>query len=149
MNLGQLVALENGVDQQNVLLLRHGNRKVESLLQAGGTIEEYTLVQPTGSKYDFHAANKPPIQIVVVIVNDAVFAVYHIMDVEAEGTTRNLTSPAFALWDIEQGYPELNAKRFSAEVLSSRSLGRAVVGWRSKRNAVARYGSSLYGSVEI
>ena len=78
MNLASAVARESGVAVKQVMLLRHANGKVAALFRAGGQIEEYTLVQPTDSKYDFRATGRPPIKVVAVIVNDHVFALYEI-----------------------------------------------------------------------
>ena len=55
MNLASLVAKEVGVDPQHVLLLRHSNKSVAALEREGASIEEYTLVQPTDSRYDYFA----------------------------------------------------------------------------------------------
>jgi len=150
MDLGHLVAGEVGVDPQCVLLLRHSNKKTAALRQADcDIVHDYTLVQPTNSKYDFYAADKLPIQVVVVIVDDAVYAVYRITGVKRTGTTRSLTSPAYNRFDIEQGYEERYAKEFSAEQFQSKVLKRKVIGWTSPRNAVARYGGRLFDSVTV
>lgn len=95
MHLATTVAAEAQVDPQAVMLLRHGNRKTAALLRAGGTLEEYTLVQVKDSKYDFSALGKPPIVVVVAIVNDKVHFVYRIEGVDPTGTTRSLTSAGF------------------------------------------------------
>ncbi len=151
MNLASTIAAELGIDPQSLLLLRHGNRKTAALRKAGASIEEYTLVQPTDSKYDFSVSriNEPPLQAVAVIVDDKVHAVYKIVGVEKVGTTRSLTSAAFSRFDIEAGYPEKPAKRFAATECSSRTLHRPISGWTSPRNAVARYGSKMFDSVEV
>ena len=36
-----------------IMLLRHSNTTVAQLLDSGSTIEEYTEVQPIGSRYDY------------------------------------------------------------------------------------------------
>ena len=150
MNLGHLVASEVGIHPQHVLLLRHSNKKVADLRQAKCDIgHDYTLVQPTNSKYDYYSADKPAIQVVVVIVDDAVYAVYRITGVQRTGTTRSLTSQAYNQFDIEQGYEERDAKEFSAVKVESKVLKHNVVGWTSPRNAVARYGGRLFDKVEI
>ena len=150
MNLGHLVARELGVDPQHVLLLRHSNRKVAALRRAGCDIEhDYTLVQPTDTKYDFRAAEKLPIEVVVVIVDDAIYAIFQITGVNRTGSTRTLTSPQYNQFDIEQGYRERDAKEFSAVKIESKLLNRKVFGWTSPRNAVARYGCRLFENVAI
>lgn len=149
MNLARLIADETNSQLDQIMLLRHSNSKTKGLLQAGATIEEYTLVQPTNSKYDFLADGKPPIQVVVAIVNERVHAVYKIAGVERVGTTRTLVSGNFRQFDIQQGYPELPAKLFRAEQLSSAWLGQSIRGWTSPRNAVARNGTRLFDRVEV
>ena len=148
MNLARTVAAEAKVDSQFVMLLRHGNVKTAALRRAGGTLEEYTLVQPLNSRYDYLAEGRPPISIVVAIVDDKVHFVYRILGVEKTGTTRSLTSRGFNRFDQAAGYPELPARPFNAEPIASRTLNRLVTGWASPRNAVARYGSKAHDSVE-
>lgn len=88
MNLGHSVARELGVDPQRILLLRHSNKMIAALRRAKCDIDhDYTLVQPIDSKYDFLATAKPPIQVVVVIVDDAIYAIYRITGVKRTGTT--------------------------------------------------------------
>lgn len=150
MNLAYTVASEVGVDPQNVLLLRHSNRKVSVLRKMKCDLEhDYTLVQPTDSKYDFYAAGKPPTKIVVVIVDDAVYAVYSISGIKRTGTMRSLTSPAYNFFYIQEGNPDSEAKEFSAVKLNSKTLQCKVTGWTSPRNAVARYGGRLFENVCI
>ena len=151
MNLAALVAKEVGVDPQNVMLLRHSNSRVAALLREGASIEEFTLVQPIDSRYDFLASGRIPIRIVIAIVNDHVHAIYRIDGVEDEnGTTQSLTSPAYARFDIKQGYLPRPAKRYCAmRIEHSRSLGQAVRGWTSPRTPVARYGEKLHKGVEV
>jgi hypothetical protein len=150
MNLGYLVACELGVDPQHVLLLRHSNKKIAALRRAGCDIEhDYTLVQPTDSKYDFRATEKTQIEVVVVIVDDAIYAIFQITGVNRTGTTRTLTSPQYNLFDMEQGYRERDAKEFSAVKIESKYLKHKVIGWTSPRNAVARYGGLLFENVAI
>ena len=150
MNLAQTISSELGIDHRSLLLLRHGNTKTNALRKAGASLEEYTLVQPTGSKYDFSASktNMPAVLAVAVIVNDRVYAVYKITGVEKIGTTRSLTSAAFNRFDIDAGYPEKPAKKFAAKAFESRTLNHPITGWTSPRNAVARYGSKIFDSVE-
>jgi hypothetical protein len=149
MNLARLIAAEANVDPQDVLLLRHSNTRIEGLKRAGGTIEEYSLVQPTDTRYDFIPDGKTPIKVVATVVSDKVHAVYRILGIEKTGTTRSLTSLGFRRFDIELNYPERNAKRFSAEVLQSTATGKFVTGWTNPRSAVARYGGKLFETVEI
>ena len=111
-------------------------------------MEEYTLVQPTNSKYDYLAEGRTPISVVVAIVDDKVHFVYRILGVEKTGTTRSLTSLGFNRFDQAAGYAERPARLFKAEPISSRAFGRTITGWASPRNAVARYGTKTFDSVE-
>ena len=147
MQLAGAVAKETGVAPEHIMLLRHANGKVAALLRAGASIEEYTLVQPTDSTYDFLATNRTPVQVVAVVVNDSVHALYKITGVERTGTTHSLTSAAFVRFDKAMGFKPHPAKRFSAVELPCTFLGRAVLHWSSPRNPVARFGTKLFRRV--
>jgi len=149
MNLGTLIANEANVQPEEVMLLRHGNTQVRLLEQYGATIEEYTLIQPTDSKYDFWADGRPQINVVVVVVDDHVNIVYRILGFRDDGTTHTFGSDNFHQMDIAQGYPAYPARFFAAEPIASVSLGRPVSGWTAPRHPVARYGHQLFGSVEV
>lgn len=150
MNLGYTVADEVGVDPQNVVLLRHSNRKVSALRKMKCDLEhDYTLVQPTDSKYDFYAAGKPLAKVLVVIIDDAVYAVYSIAGIKCTGTIRSLTSPAYNRFYAQEGYADCEAREFTAVKLESMTLNSKVIGWTSPRNAVARYGGSLFENVRV
>ena len=144
MSLGHAVAHEQHVRPDQVLLLRHSNSKVKSLLAAGGKVSEYTSVQPTDSIYDFLATGRPDIEVIAVIVNDHLHGVFRVDGVEKVGTTRTLVSQAFRDWDAALGYPERPARRFLLAELPSKYKGRAVVGWSSPRHPVARYGHRMF-----
>ena len=149
MNLGKLISRESNVAPEHIMLLRHSNTLLPALLNAGGTIEEYTLVQPSNSRYDFHADGKPQINVVAVIVNDVVHVVYRILGVERHGTTRTLVSPKFQRFDVAHKFPERDAKLFTAEEIQSTAVTRPIRGWTSPRTPVARFGGILFESVEI
>ncbi len=53
MKLAELVMKEAGVAPEAIMLLRHGNELVATLLRFGSTIDQLTDVQPIGSKYDY------------------------------------------------------------------------------------------------
>ncbi|NMF96004.1 hypothetical protein GPA27_01160 [Aromatoleum toluolicum] len=149
MNLGKLISRELNVGPEHIMLLRHSNTLLPALLNAGGTIEEYTLVQPSNSRYDFHADGKPQIDVVAVIVSDLVHVVYRILGVERHGTTRTLVSPHFQRFDVAHKFPERDAKLFAAEEIQSTAVTRPIRGWTSPRTPVARFGGLLFESVEI
>ncbi len=149
MNLANLIAREANVQLDEVMLLRHGNSITQELHQHGGTIEEYTLIQPANTKYDFLAAGKPPIEVVVVIVNDCVNTVYRILGVQGIGTTHTLGTRNLIQFNIAKGYSVLPAKFFIAEQLPSAYLGRPVHGWTCPRTPVARHGGRVFDRIEI
>jgi predicted HNH restriction endonuclease len=150
MKLYEVIRRETGVHPEKIMLLRHSNGRVILLLEHGAQLlEEYTLVQPINSKYDFLAEKKLPIEIVAVIVYDKVHAIYRIQGVEKLGTTYSLVSPAHRELTIKWGYIELPAKAFKAIKMQSCSIGLPVSGWTSPRRAVARYGDKLFESTQI
>lgn len=150
MILATLIATEADVDAGKVMLLRHSNNIVKKLLERGSSVEEYTFTQPTGSKYDYTDPTKPPIEVVVVIVNDEVYGVYRVLGVEREGTTYSLTSEAHKDFDVERGISERDAKRFRMEQVPSASIGRPVTGWEGRsRTPVQRSDGSFFWSIEV
>jgi len=137
-SLAQRIAWEAGVALDRVMLLRHSNARLSELKKRGGlteeyVIEEYTRVQPTGSKYDYARAGAPPIKVLAVIVEDRVRAVYRIIGIEAEGTTYSLVSSVHKQIDIDRKRPEKPAKKFCMTRLESVSVDRAVQGWDGSR----------------
>lgn len=150
MILAELIASETGVALENVMLLRHSNQIIEALLRRGSSIEEYTRLQPVGSKYDYTDSSKPLIKAVVVIVHDSVWGVYRVLGVEREGTTYDLSSEAHRSFDIERGAYERPAKLFRMELISSSSLGHVVIGWEGKsRTPVQRYDGGFFRSITV
>lgn len=147
--LAYALAKEFGVAPRQVMLLRHFKGKVDAIRRAHARLDEFTLTQPTGTPYDFLARDRPPIDILGVIVDDHVLAVYRILGVESEGSNRVITSASFRALDGAMRYPERQVRRFAAEQLSSVFDGHAIVGWSSPRSAVARCGGKLFESVRI
>lgn len=78
MSLAQHVAEEFGVPLDEVMLLRHSNQTVGKLLASGGSVEEYTFTQPTGSVYDYAHPAKHAISLVIVIVQDHIYGIYRV-----------------------------------------------------------------------
>lgn len=142
MRLVDLIRQETGAEFSQIMLLRHGNDKVEKLEKLGGTIEEYTHTQPTGSSYDFLASNKAAIHYVVVIVRDEVYGLYHVEGIEVEGTHGAVaTKPYLAflrkVHKLRAQVNDLPARRFNLKQIHSAAIGANVTGWKG-RNAVAR-----------
>lgn len=150
MVLAELVAREANVALDEVMLLRHSNKNVKQLLAQGGSVEDYTFVQPVGSKYDYLNPEKDPIAVVVVIVNDAVYGVYRVRGVLEEGTTYSLASDAHVSFDVARNRPSRPAKRFDMIQLQSASLGLLITGWENRsRTTVQRSGGGFFQEVKV
>lgn len=150
MELAFAVAAITGVSRERVMLLRHSNNSVDLLLAHGGTIEEYTAVQPTGSKYDYLDPTRAPVEAVVVIVKDCVRGVYRVLGVEKEGTTFSLTSAAHRRFDEARSKPERPARRYRLEVFTTPLIGAPVRGWeRRSRTTVQRSDGGFFADIEV
>lgn len=148
--LAELVAAEHNVPLGEVMLLRHSDQRIRELLAAGATVEDYTFTQPIGSRYDYAAPDRPPVTLVVVIVEDRVYGVYRMGGVELEGTTYSLTSEAHQSVDIRHGKPARPARRFVMTPLQSGSLGANVRGWeRRARTPVQRLGDGFFHEISV
>lgn len=132
MRLVDLVRRETGAQYSEIMLLRHSNDSISKLLACGATVEEYTAMQPTGSKWDFWAEGKLPIDVVAVIVEKSLYGVFRILGVEAVGTTFSISSSAHRRFDIERGKSERPARRFSLQRVPTPADSLAVTGWERK-----------------
>lgn len=150
MVLASIVAREAGVLPGRVMLLRHSTSSVQDILARGGSLKEYTSVQPTGSKYDYLDQDKAAVEVVVVIVDDAVHGVFRILGVKQEGTTYSLVSDILRQRDRERGKPERPARRFEMEPIPSVTIGRPVRGWeRRTRTPVQRSDGGFFWEIEV
>lgn len=150
VSLAELIASEAGVALDRVMLLRHSNARLSELKKRGGSIEEYTRVQPTGSKYDYALPGAPPIAVLAVIVDDVVHAVYRITGIEAEGTTYSLVSSVHRQIDIDRGRRERPAKKFRMARIDSLSVGQTVRGWENRsRTPVQRSNGSFFLEISV
>lgn len=133
MRLVDVIHQETGVPLEQIVLLRHFNR-IDRLIELGGSVEEFTYLQPTGTKWDFWADGKPPAQVVVVVVHDRVFGVYRILGIEAEGTLKSLASDSHRQFDVEDDRWKADrpARRFSLAPIRSAASGRNVAGWAGR-----------------
>ncbi|WP_234987687.1 HNH endonuclease [Novilysobacter spongiicola] len=148
--MAELVARELDVPPEDIMLLRHSSESVKKLLATGGTVEDYTYTQPTGSAYDYHHPDKTPIKVVVVIVRDRVYGVFKVLGVEREGTTYSLTSAAHRRFDIERGKPPRPAKRFSMLPVHTAYADLTVQGWEGRsRTAVQRSDGSFFLEIVV
>lgn len=150
MELALAAASAGGVSPSSVMLLRHSDQTIGQLLRAGGTIDEYTAVQPIGSKYDYFDAAQSPVSVVVVIVNDHVHGVFRVLGVEREGTTYSLTSAAHRRFDEVRGKKERPARRYTLDEIPTQLKGAAVRGWKSReRTAVQRSSGGFFHEIEV
>ena len=149
MRLSELISRETGVGYDHIMFLRHSNENIRALQGRGGSVEEYTVVQPTDTRYDLLHPKKPPVHVLVVIVHDRVSQVYKIEGVDREGTTYTLVSGANRMFDIERKRREKPARRYLVSVLPSKATGRPISGWTSPRVAVARHGGRLFEQVTV
>ncbi len=155
MKLGELVAGENNVPLEAVMLLRHGNDSVAHIRRCRSTVEEFTAIQPINSKYDFIRPDLPRIVVVAVITDDEVHGVYRVDGVEAEGTYYELGGEAYKRFDIERRVDEpkravLRCRRFVLQHLASVATGLPVVGWEGRaRTPTQRYDSGFFNEVEV
>lgn len=149
-SLAELVASEFDVPLEDIMLLRHSSESVKKLLATGGTVDEYTYTQPTGSAYDYHHPNKAPVKFVVVIVRDHVYGVFRVIGVEREGTTYSLMPAAHRRFDIERGKPPRPAKRFSMQPMHTAYSDLRVHGWEGRsRTAVQRSDGSFFLEIAV
>lgn len=150
MVLADFVAREAGVSIDKIMLLRHSNANVDELLKRGSSIEEYTILQPIGSKYDYADPSKPTIEVVVVIVHDTVWGVYRVLGVEHEGTTYGLASAAHRNFDIERGAYDRPARLFKVELIPSTTIGHPITGWEGRtRTTVQRFDGGFFREVRV
>lgn len=155
MKLAELVSREAGCSLAQIMLLRHSNESVAHIRRCGATVEEYTAIQPVGSKYDFFHPAFPPTAIVAVIVDDLVFGIYRVLGVEAAGRYGELGSDAYRRFDLERMRSEqkratLTCHRFTLQPLASTSIGLPVSGWKGRtRTPVQRQGSGFFDEIEV
>lgn len=150
MKLAELVAAEAGVSLDAVMLLRHSNESIRFLERCGASIEEYTSLQPVGSKYDYFREAARPIHVVVVIVYDHVYGVFRIDGVLKTGPSYEIVSPEYVEFDRQRDKPERLCHLFQLEGIASSALGKAVRGWEGRtRTPVQRSADSFFSSVEV
>lgn len=150
MKLVDLLASEFGVDLNRLMLLRHSTGSVEDLRKSGSTILEYTAIQPIDTTYDYYCAGRPPVEIVAVISEDRVTAVFRILGVRSVGTNYSLGSDAYRHFDTSRGKPEIAAKAFDLEPLESITIGLPITGWeRRQRTTVQRADGTFFHEIAV
>lgn len=149
--LADTVSQETGIPIQQILLLRHSSENIRGLLRLGGTVEEYTALQPVDSKYDFLHATKGRTRAVVVIVHDYVYEVYEVTGVEAEGSAYSLASAAHHEFDLARDRPDRHVRRFRLVPLLSRVVGQPIRGWEGSRTRtpVQRSDGAFFEEIEV
>lgn len=148
--LAAAVSRDTGVSAEQILLLRHASGNVRELLRTGGTVEEYTALQPIGSRYDFLDPARRPVRVVVVVVYGAVYDVYEVVGVEREGWTHNLASPPHRAFDQARDRDNRRARLFHLVPLPSRVVGQPVHGWdRRARIPVQRWGDAFFHEITV
>lgn len=150
VKLAEFVANEHGVALENVMLLRHSDRAVKELRDAGGTVKEYTFMQPISSSYDYRHPNHPPVYLLVVVVHDRVYGVFKVLGVDAEGDTYSLSSAGHQQFDKTREKPPRPARRFQMEHVQSATQNVIVHGWEHRqRTAVQRASGGFFGEISI
>jgi hypothetical protein len=108
--LAATVSQATGVALREILLLRHAPETIRALLKRGGSVKEYTALQPTDTRYDWRHRERTPDRVLVVVVDDRVYEIYEVTGVQAEGTTYSLASAAHRATDDADNKPERPAK---------------------------------------
>jgi len=129
MRLADLVQKETGVDFSQIMLLRHGNKRTQQLLDLGGEVNEYTALQIIDSKYDYV---KYGVKVVVAVAFDKVFGVFRVDGIDKTGTTHAIASDAFRKFCIACRQPALPAHLFKLKKCDSAADGKLVTGWEGK-----------------
>jgi hypothetical protein len=150
VGLAAAVSHDTGVAVREILLLRHAPLTIRALLKRGGTVQEYTALQPTDTRYDFRHRERSADRLLVVVVDDRVYEVYEVTGVAAEGTTYSLASPEHRATDVADNKPERPAKLFELAPVASRVVGQPVRGWAGReRTTVQRAGERFFGEIEV
>ena len=132
------------------MFLRHGNDSVAELRRCGATVEEFAAIQPIASKYDYFHPRKPRISCVVVIVEDHVYGVFRVLEIEASGPKYTVAGEAYRRFDSKRGDPSSKCHRFALQRLSSVATGLPVHGWEGRtRTPVQRNGNAFFSLVDV
>lgn len=150
MKLSTLIEKETSIEKKHIMFLRHANHKIAKLRKFGSSVEDYTFVQSSGTKYDYLHDNDNPIKIVVAIADDHIYGVFKITGVEKEGTSYELTSKAHHKYlDLQKNGNEL-AKKFKMEQLKSISTGKRIFGWEGReRTTIQKSNGGFFDKLEI
>ncbi len=132
------------------MLLRHSNESTRLLSECGASIEEYTAIQPVGTKYDYFRDPEHPMKAVIVIVEDHVYAVFRVAGVLRSGTNFEVASPEYAEFDRRRDKASRNCHYFRLEQIPVSAVGRCIHGWEGRtRTPVQRIGDSFFNQIEV
>lgn len=156
MQLVQAVRQKTGVDFPQIMLLRNANWRADGLLARGGSMEEWISIKTKNTRFDYRAADKPPIDVVVVIVRDhdrgrdCVFGVRRVLGIQAEGTPSSLATETLRQSYVECGLEDAPARKFTIESFESELDGAPITGWEGKEIAAAlRSEGKLFWEIEV
>lgn len=141
---------ETGVGEPHIMLTRLF-KKIADLIESGGKFEEFMFAQKKNSKYDFLADGKPPIEVVVVVVEERVFGVYRIHGIEAEGSYGTFWSEPLRRFNAEREgpNPEEWARQYRYSKLHSHAEGLLVEGWERPRIPIFRHGDEWFKKILV
>jgi hypothetical protein len=149
--LADQISAETGVAADRVAFIRHSTERIRMLAKFDATIEEYTAVQPVGSKYDFTDPDKAPVSVIVVVVEDKVHAAYRLMGVDSTGPSKEISSPKFLSFLQSSGKASRHCHKFQLTKLRSNVEGLPVVGWEGgrSRTPVQRANGSFFSEIMV
>lgn len=150
VQLVKSISTETDVPVKQILLLRHSTDSLKVLKKYGATIEEYTAVQPVGSKYDFYRDPNNQSRIVVVIVDDEIYGAFKVRGIKKTGNSYDLASNQYILFDKHRGKPPRQCHFFDLKVIPISTAGQKITGWEGRsRIPVQRYGDKFFLEVSI
>ena len=150
MQLVEVVSHETGITAEKIVLLRHSTDSVRVLRKCGATVEEYTALQPVGTKYDFYRNPANLNQIVVAIVEDHVYGVFKINGIARTGSNYDLASVEYILFDKSREKPPRHCHYFNLEAIPTSVIGQRVSGWETRtRTPVQRHGDSFFHEILV
>jgi len=119
---------------------------MDLLTSLGGSVENYTLIQPTTSRYNFLSYKA-----LCVVVYDKVHSIYLIEGIEKEGMTWDLIDKGNLEMDKINHKSSRPAVQYKATRLQNSPIdGMEVIGWKSAGiQPVAKYGAPLFNKLSV
>ncbi len=150
MSLVEKICSEIGVSRKRLMLLRHSSGRIERLRRFGGSVEEYTAIQPVGSKYDFKDHPPQRSEVVAVIVEDKLYGVFRVQGIAEEGTTRTLGSAGYRAFELHIKKPERKALRYDLVRVHTTMDKLRLTGWEKReRTTVQRSDGAFFDEIEV